>query len=32
MQGTFESCSNQICSDGTRAVGAIGEFKVMRQG
>lgn len=31
MQGTFESCPDQICADGTGATGSIGEFKVTRQ-
>lgn len=31
MQGTFESCSNQICADGTGATGSIGEFTATRQ-
>ena len=31
MQGTFESCPNQICSDGTHATGTNGDFKATRQ-
>ncbi len=31
MEGTFESCPDQICSDGTRAVGAIGKFSAIRK-
>lgn len=31
MEGTFESCRDQICSDGTRAVGAIGKFSAIRK-
>ena len=30
MQGTFESCPNQVCNDGSGAVGAIGSFSLMR--
>ncbi len=32
MEGTFESCPDQICSDGSRAVGSTGEFSLTRQG
>ena len=31
VKGTFESCPDQICSDGTRGTGSIGEFKLARQ-
>lgn len=31
IQGTFESCPDQICSDETRGTGSIGEFKLARQ-
>ncbi|MBI2650669.1 hypothetical protein HYX04_05165 [Candidatus Woesearchaeota archaeon] len=31
MEGAFESCPDQICSDGTRAVGAIGKFSATRK-
>lgn len=31
LQGTFESCPNQICADGSRATGSIGEFKLSMQ-
>ena len=31
FKGTFESCPNQICSDGSRAVGFIGEFTAIRK-
>ncbi len=31
IKGTFESCSDQICNDGSRAVGAIGSFTGSRQ-
>ena len=31
MKGTFESCPDQACSDGSRAVGSTGEFSLTRQ-
>ena len=31
MQGTFESCPDQLCPDSTRSTGTIGDFKATRQ-
>lgn len=31
IEGVFESCPDQICSDGTRAVGAVGKFSAIRK-
>lgn len=31
FKGTFESCPDQICSDGSRAVGFIGEYTTIRK-
>ena len=32
MDGTFESCPGQVCSDGSRATGSVGRFSVLRKG
>ena len=31
FKGTFESCPDQACSDGSHAVGAVGDFTTMRK-